>query len=114
MEYPELTVIGLAGDPYLLDDVLAHEICHSWFYSALGSDERRYPFMDESITSANESRYMAIQDIPGRSFGNWILKNKKLARFFHADKIPVQRIEEIEWLIPATQQSGTEHKSSSY
>ena len=58
MEYPGLTVIGLANDPYLLDDVIAHEICHSWFYSALGSDERRFPFMDESISTANESRYM--------------------------------------------------------
>ena len=35
MEYPGLTVIGLTDDPYLLDDVIAHEICHSWFYSAL-------------------------------------------------------------------------------
>ena len=58
MEYPGLTVIGLADDPYLLDEVISHEICHSWFYSALGSDERRFPFMDESITTANETRYM--------------------------------------------------------
>ena len=50
MEYPGLTVIGLADDAYALDEVLAHEICHNWFYSALGSDERRYPFMDEGIT----------------------------------------------------------------
>ena len=45
MEYPGLTVIGLADDAYSLDEVIAHEICHNWFYSALGSDERRYPFL---------------------------------------------------------------------
>ena len=100
MEYPELTVIGLAGDPYLLDEVIAHEICHSWFYSALGSNERRYPFMDESITSANEARYMGIR-YPGKKLWELNIKNKKLAAFFHADKMPVQRIQELEWLIPA-------------
>jgi len=33
MEYPGLTVVGLARDPYLLDEVLVHEISHMWFYS---------------------------------------------------------------------------------
>jgi len=36
MEYPGLTVIGHEEDPYMLDNVIAHETCHSWFYSALG------------------------------------------------------------------------------
>src|SRR5664280_2526226 len=100
MEYPGLTVVSGGSDPYLLEDVLCHEICHSWFYSALGSDERRYPFMDESITSANESRYMQITH-PGKKLWEVDLKNRKLAKFFHAENIPARRIEEIEWLIPA-------------
>jgi hypothetical protein len=100
MEYPELTVIGQAGDSYLLDDVIAHEICHSWFYSALGSDERRYPYMDESIVTANESRYMKLR-YPEKKLWELDLKNKKLAAFFHIDKMPVQRIQELDWLIPA-------------
>jgi len=58
MEYPGLSVIGLTKDPYLLEAVIAHEICHNWFYSALGSDERRFPYMDESITGEYELRYM--------------------------------------------------------
>ena len=100
MEYPGLTVVSGGSDPYLLEDVLCHEICHSWFYSALGSDERRYPFMDESITSANESRYMQITH-PGKKLWEVDLKNRKLAKFFHAENIPARRIEEIEWLVPA-------------
>ncbi len=100
MEYPELTVIGLAGDPYLLDEVIAHEICHNWFYSSLGSNERRFPFMDESITSANETRYMELR-YPGKKLWELELKNKRVAEFFHADNIPVQRIQELDWLIPA-------------
>ena len=100
MEYPELTVIGVANDSYLLDEVIAHEICHSWFYSALGSDERRFPFMDESITSANESRYMDVR-YPGKKLWEIELKNLKLAKILHIDKMPVQRIQELEWLISA-------------
>ena len=52
MEYPGITVIGLVDDAYALDEVIAHEISHNWFYAALGSNERQYPFMDEGITSA--------------------------------------------------------------
>ncbi len=100
MEYPGLTVIGLAGDPYFLDQVLAHEIAHSWFYSAIGSDERLNPFMDESIASAYESRYLE-ERYPGKKLWEAGFKNQKLARFFKIDEIPVQRIQEMEWLVSA-------------
>jgi hypothetical protein len=100
MEYPGLTVISTTEDAYLLDDVLAHELCHSWFYSSIGSDERRFPFMDESITAANETRYMRLR-YPDKKLWELTLRNKKLAEIFNADKIPVQRIEELQWIIPA-------------
>jgi hypothetical protein len=100
MEYPGLTVIGLAGDPYLLDQVLVHEICHSWFYSAIGSDERRFPFMDESIASAYESRYMN-EKYPGKKLWEIGFRNIKLAKFFRIDEIPVNLIQEHEWIVPA-------------
>jgi len=100
MEYPGLTVIGLAGDPYLLDQVLVHEICHNWFYSAVGSDERRFPFMDEGIASAYESRYLN-EKYPGKKFREIGFRNIKMAKFFRIDDIPVQRIQELEWIIPA-------------
>jgi hypothetical protein len=100
MEYPGLTVVSGGADPYLLEEVLCHEICHSWFYSALGSDERRFPFMDESITSANESRYMQLTHA-GKKLWEVDLRNRKLAVFFHAEDIPILRERELEWLIPA-------------
>lgn len=100
MEYPGLTVISTAEDDYLLEEVLAHEICHSWFYSAIGSNERRYPFMDESITAANEVRFME-QKHPSKKLWELSLKNKKVAKFFKAENIPVIRIQELEWIIPA-------------
>ena len=100
MEYPGITVIGLADDAYSLDEVITHEICHSWFYSALGSDERRYPFMDEGITSAYEIRYMN-EKYPGKKLWEVYFKNRKLAKFLHIDKMPVGRMQELEWLVQA-------------
>ena len=100
MEYPGLTVIGLAKDPWRLEEVIIHEICHSWFYSAVGSDERTFPFMDESITSAYESRYMKEKN-PEKKLWEVVFGNQKLARLFHLTEMPVQRMQEIEWLVPA-------------
>ena len=100
MEYPGITVIGMAKDAYTLDEVITHEIGHSWYYSALGSDERRYPFMDEGITSSNEVRYMN-ERYPHKKLWEVYLNNKKLARFFHIDKMPVRQMLEFEWMAQA-------------
>jgi hypothetical protein len=120
MEYPGLTVIGPAGDPYLLDQVIAHEICHSWFYSSLGSDERRFPFMDESIASAYESRYLN-EKYPDKKLWELSFRNRKLAEFLKIDEIPAQRIGELEWLVPARRNqelpvnlAATDYNSDNY
>ena len=100
MEYPGITVIGLADDAYSLDEVITHEIAHSWFYSALGSNERRYPYLDESITNAYTGRYMNDQ-YPDKKLWETYLKKRKQAKFFHIEDMPVQRVQELEWLIQA-------------
>ncbi len=58
MEYPMITVIGPTGSDRELDEVLAHEAFHNWFYGLLASDERTHPWMDEGLTSYFEGRYM--------------------------------------------------------
>lgn len=100
MEYPGIAVIGLAKDDFTLDKVIAHEICHNWFYGALGSDERRYPFMDEGITTAFEVRYLAGK-YPDKKLWTAYFQKLNQAKFFHVDKMPEQRIMEFEWLIQA-------------
>jgi len=102
MEYPGITVIGLADDAYTLDEVIAHEVCHNWFYGAIGSDERRYPFMDEGIVSAYEVRYMKNQ-YPGKKLWEVYFKKPKMAKFLHIDKMPVERIAELDWLVQVRQ-----------
>lgn len=58
MEYPMITVIGSAGSESSLDEVITHEVGHNWFYGILASNEREHPFMDESINTYYEKRYM--------------------------------------------------------
>lgn len=53
MEYPMITVCDI-----LNKEVIIHEVGHNWFYGILGSNERRYPWMDESINSYFEGQAM--------------------------------------------------------
>ncbi len=51
MEYPMITVISAEQQ-----EVVVHEVGHNWFYGILGSNEKRYPWMDESLNSYFDSR----------------------------------------------------------
>ena len=51
MEYPMLTVVSVGGDARDLLTTLAHEIGHMWFPMQVGSDERRFAWMDEGVAS---------------------------------------------------------------
>ncbi len=53
MEYPTITVCDI-----LNQEVIIHEVGHNWFYGILGNNERRFPWMDESINSYFESDAM--------------------------------------------------------
>ena len=58
MEYPTITVISPVPVPRLLDEVIAHELGHNWFYGILASNERDHPWMDEGINTFYEYKYM--------------------------------------------------------
>lgn len=61
MEYPMITVIDEVGDADFLDEVIAHEVGHNWFYGILASNERTHAWMDEGINSYYEERYTLDQ-----------------------------------------------------
>lgn len=46
MEYPMITICGDASSGTVI-----HEVGHNWFQCVLGSQERRYPWMDESVNT---------------------------------------------------------------
>lgn len=57
MEYPMCTLITGERSAGSLLGVTAHEAAHSWYQGVLGTNESRYPWMDEGFTdfAANES-----------------------------------------------------------
>ncbi len=59
MEYPMMTCIGGQWDTLGLYEVTTHEIGHMWFPMLVGSDEKRYAWMDEGLTQFNQSQAMA-------------------------------------------------------
>jgi hypothetical protein len=57
MEYPTITVISPTKTEEELDNTMAHEIGHNWFYGILASNERDNPWMDEGINSFYDTKY---------------------------------------------------------
>lgn len=57
MEYPTITVISPQENEQLLDFTISHEIGHNWFYGILGTDERRYPWLDEGLNTYFDNKY---------------------------------------------------------
>jgi hypothetical protein len=60
MEYPGLNLIGL--DLYRsqraeLQDRVAHEIAHQWWYSQVGSDQVNTPWLDEGLAEYSTATY---------------------------------------------------------
>jgi hypothetical protein len=57
MEYPMMTLMGAYDHPNAtaagLYGLTAHELAHTWMPMIVGTDERRYSWMDEGTTSFN-------------------------------------------------------------
>lgn len=51
MEYPGIVFDGMGDKGKLLFWVTAHEIGHNWFPMIVGSDERRFAWMDEGLNT---------------------------------------------------------------
>jgi hypothetical protein len=58
MEYPMMTCIGGQWDTLGFYEVVTHEIGHMWFPMMVGSDEKRFAWMDEGLTQFDQSQSM--------------------------------------------------------
>jgi len=67
MEYPMMTLMQGWADSLSLAGDLMHETGHMWFPMQVGSNETRYPWMDEGLTQFNAAQGMrAIYGEPRR------------------------------------------------
>ncbi|MEO7986453.1 MAG: M1 family metallopeptidase [Gemmatimonadales bacterium] len=58
MEFPMMTCIGGEWDTLGMYEVVDHEIGHMWFPMMVGSDEKRFAWMDEGFTQFDQSQGM--------------------------------------------------------
>ncbi|MBV9879424.1 MAG: M1 family metallopeptidase, partial [Gemmatirosa sp.] len=58
MEYPRLTIMQPWADTLSLAGDLMHETGHMWFPMQVGSNETRYPWMDEGFTQFDAAQGM--------------------------------------------------------
>lgn len=61
MEYPTITVISPSGDAKDIDNTIAHEIGHNWFYGILATNERAHPWMDEGVNTFYDDKYYSLK-----------------------------------------------------
>lgn len=59
MEYPMATLITGRQGLHPLTSVAVHEAIHSWFQMLLGTNESKYPWMDEGFTTYAQNEIMA-------------------------------------------------------
>ncbi len=58
MEYPMMTCIGGQWDTLNMYEVVVHEIAHMWHPMQVGSDEKRFAWMDEGFAQFTQSQAM--------------------------------------------------------
>jgi len=62
IEYPGMIAITsgiLEPNSYYLEDTVAHEVGHQWFYNLVGNDQLDDPWLDESLTQFVTLQYFA-------------------------------------------------------
>lgn len=112
MEYPNVTVIGSSGDALSLETVIMHEVGHNWFYGILGSNERRYAWMDEGLNSYNEQRYLSTKYPNSKLFvGNDASSN--LVSFLGLDLYHAKDVHYLTYLLAARDNSDQAMNTSS-
>ena len=53
MEYPTITIC-IDNSP----ETIFHEVGHNWFYGMIGSNERKHPWMDESLNTFYSTKFL--------------------------------------------------------
>jgi hypothetical protein len=69
MEYPMCTMILGHGSKKGKVELITHESIHNWYYGVLGTNEYRYPWMDEGMTTyAEEFAINEMDSLNGEGF----------------------------------------------
>ncbi len=96
MEFPMIVHINAPRDSLGLFGVLAHEIGHEWFPMQVGSDEKRYSWMDEGFTTFDEAAAInaftasdGALDRDRQRYLRWARTGREVEIMRHGDRYPV-------------------------
>ncbi len=93
MEYPGIVFCHALARGGQLWGVTSHEFGHTWFPMVVGSDERKYPWMDEGFNTFINS--VADKDFNHGEFAAKHLYPERAARFFQPTSEPIMTIPEV-------------------
>jgi hypothetical protein len=82
MEYPGLNLIGMAlyrDHRAELEDRIAHEIAHQWWYSQVGSDQVNTPWLDEGLAEYSTATY--YRQVYGQARANRLVNQRWLVPY---------------------------------
>lgn len=82
MEYPGMNLIGI--DLYRerreeLENRLAHEVAHQWWYAQVGSDQVNTPWLDEGLAEYSTATY--YRDVYGQARANTLINQRWLVPY---------------------------------
>ena len=99
MEYPMMTCIGGVRDTIDLYGVTLHEIAHMWFPMQVGTDERRYAWLDEGLTRFNQAQGMHEffrgydrLAISRRNYETIVARHEEVELMRHGDQYPLNNL----------------------
>ncbi len=83
MEFPGMVFVGKDFNTRTLWRVVAHEYAHNWFPMLVGSQERRYPWMDEGIvTYISATATLQYKNGKYMPYGGWQAQPRHLTDKF--------------------------------
>lgn len=82
MEYPGLNLIGI--DLYRdrragLEDRVAHEVAHQWWYAQVGNDQVNVPWLDEGLAEYSTATY--YRNVYGQARANTLINQRWLVPY---------------------------------
>ena len=101
--YSGIALMGFEDDGRFLDEAIFRSMAVNWLGTAPGSTGSGWsgiPYMDGGLTQAYTSGYMR-EKYPERKLWEVNPGSRSLAEFMRVETIPLERIDEIEWLTAA-------------